>query len=469
MKDLLKTLITYFTSWSIYQERHFISDIQCAGITHINYAFADILNESIVVGDPHADLNVMFSERDGEHWRPDKLYGNFGELFKLKQRCPLVKTYISIGGWTWSKEFSSIAASAAKRVTFVKSCMDFLESYGFDGIDLDWEYPGGQGLPSNGEHLDDGSNYVLLLKEFQRQIHSKSIGISVAVPCLPSIIDQFPLKEMYPLVDHFNVMCYDFGDPEKDSKGRIRGIHHSNLRGPYPSVEHGIKYITERMLKDAGDKLVVGLPLYGRSYYNCTGGPGSWCEKDINGASNREPGVWDYKHLPIRGCQKKRDSKGTYCINPVSKRLIFWDDKRDIQEKISFCKEEKSVSGLMWWENSQDIKGANGVQHMLSMHHDLSKTKKNRLCYPNSPFLELRLGCKGIPEKSNTSIDTLRFIANSVDRIEREEEIFRDERNWNYLLHPKGHYNHGRFVRFVKNNRELFTDSFKEKFDQMHL
>lgn len=470
MKYPLKSLVAYYTSWSIYSEKHYIKDIKCEGITHLNYAFANILNESIVVGDPHADININFNEERREHWRSDKLYGNFGELFNLKLRCPLIKTYISIGGWTWSKEFSAIAESPIKRAKFVKSCIDFVESYGFDGIDIDWEYPGGQGLPSNGAKIDDGSNYVLLLKEFKKQ--SNKIGLSIAVPCLPMIIDQFPLGEMYPLVDHFNIMCYDFGDPQKDSLGRLRSIPHSNLRGPFPSVEHGVQHI-KRKMNVKGDKMVLGIPFYGKSFYDCEGGPGSWCHSDR--AGGRQAGVWDFKHLPINGCiVSKNYLNGSFCKNSVSRRIIFWDSIEDIKDKIKYCEEEENISGIMWWESSQDKKENDSIQYLLSKHHNSATSSRNRLCYPNSPFTELRRRCQGaIHQKDNTSppsppslpIDVVQFKADSFYVSEIEDEIFRDSKNWEYLLEPKSHYNHGKFIKFVSNNREIFPTSFIEKIE----
>ena len=102
------------------------------------------------------------------------------------QTCALP---ISIGGWTGSKYFSDVAATAASRKAFVASCIDLIikgnlpgggwpEGAGgpgaaaglFDGINIDWEYPGID--PGNGAHHSpqDRHNATLLLKEFRRQL-----------------------------------------------------------------------------------------------------------------------------------------------------------------------------------------------------------------------------------------------------------------------------------------------------------
>ena len=81
--------------------------------------------------------------------------GNYGEevpqyqaFNHLKQMHPGLKTVIAVGGWTFNDpgatqiRFSNTANTAANRAAFAASCVDFCREYGFDGVDLDWEYPG---------------------------------------------------------------------------------------------------------------------------------------------------------------------------------------------------------------------------------------------------------------------------------------------------------------------------------------
>ena len=62
-------------------------------------------------------------------------------LIRQAQRVG-TEVWPSIGGWTLSDNFPGIAADSRKRDNFAQQCVDLIEAYGFDGIDLDWEYPG---------------------------------------------------------------------------------------------------------------------------------------------------------------------------------------------------------------------------------------------------------------------------------------------------------------------------------------
>lgn len=65
------------------------------------------------------------------------LRGNFNQLIELKEAYPHLKTLIAVGGWTWSCKFSDIALTRASRKEFAQSCVDFIRTYQFDGVDID--------------------------------------------------------------------------------------------------------------------------------------------------------------------------------------------------------------------------------------------------------------------------------------------------------------------------------------------
>src|SRR5215213_6411855 len=96
-------------------------------LTHVNYAFAQVSPE-------------------GELYFPREESGTrLIELRKvLKQRNPSIKLLVSVGGWG-GDGFSDAALTDASRKKFADSVAAFINRYGLDGIDLDWEYPGQPG------------------------------------------------------------------------------------------------------------------------------------------------------------------------------------------------------------------------------------------------------------------------------------------------------------------------------------
>ncbi|GAB3149812.1 glycoside hydrolase family 18 protein [Microbispora hainanensis] len=249
--------VGYVSQRGAYGATSTVRDLESSGLagrlTHVLYAFANIDPESLTclsgvtrplapdpgdpdqgdgAGDAWADYQRGFTAAeslDGVADPPDApLAGNFNQLKKLKARHPGLKALISIGGWTYSKYFSDVARTAATRQRFVKSCLDTyvrgdLPGAGgrggpgsaagvFDGIDIDWEWPGGGGHLGNHAGADDRRNLTALLAEFRAQLDAlgEATGrrylLTVYLPADADRIDAwFELEKMVGLVDFVNV------------------------------------------------------------------------------------------------------------------------------------------------------------------------------------------------------------------------------------------------------------------------
>ena len=160
-----KSVVCYYGSWTIYRSgdgQFTASDIDANLCTHVIYAFAelDATTFTIKSWDPWADL----SPAEGGH------YDLYGETVKLKQQNPNLKVLLAVGGRNaGSGVFSDMSQNPVHRASFIQSSVAFLKKYEFDGLDIDWEYPGSYGSDSGGRP-EDKQNFVLLIQEFKQVI-----------------------------------------------------------------------------------------------------------------------------------------------------------------------------------------------------------------------------------------------------------------------------------------------------------
>src|SRR5688572_5393668 len=141
-------IVGYYPAWKE------AIDVDASLLTVINYAFLDIGRDGRL-----ALVNPPVDERQ------------LARLAALKARHPHLRLMAAVGGWTRSYGFSNMAARPAMRAAFIDSSVAFLRRHGFDGIDLDWEYPAAIGLPCAAgetcERPEDKRNYVTLVREMR--------------------------------------------------------------------------------------------------------------------------------------------------------------------------------------------------------------------------------------------------------------------------------------------------------------
>lgn len=386
--------VAYFASWSIYARKFNVWDINPTGLTHINYAFADIANGQVVLGDPWADTdNVNPGHGDGWDDPPGYLHGNFYQLFRLKSQYRWIKTGISVGGWAGSGQFSKVAATSESRAKFVTSAINFMKAYGFDHVDLDWEYPVSGGLPDNTHRPGDGANFALLLQEFKRQFAlqpSYNFAVTAAISCGMETLVNYRLAEMDPFIDHYNMMCYDFtgawssvADHQSNLVGRTNGSV-SIARAVDWALAHGA----------TRSKLVLGIPMYGRGFAQTVGLLAPFAG---TGAGTWEPGIYDYRMLPLPGCTPLWEpiANASFCYDADGRFLVSYDTPTSVSYKMAWAL-QTGLGGAMTWELSGDypFDSEQSLQRMIAtwLEGHLDNTPNN-LCYPASPYGNINSVC----------------------------------------------------------------------------
>lgn len=356
-------IIGYFPAWAVYARDFHVADIAADKLTHINYAFANLSADGkCVLGDAYADIDKFY---EGDSWDEGALRGSFHQLQKLKEKHPKLRTMISVGGWTWSGNFSPAAATAAGRAALAESCVTFMREYGFDGVDIDWEYPVGGGLEGNQSSPADKHNYTLLLAELRAQLDAaqaqdgKTYELSIAAPAGPSTIANLELAEIHKHLSWINVMAYDFfggWSPQTDFNAPLYASA-DTAESKAMNVDAAVQaYLGAGV---PGSKLVVGVPFYGRGFTGAQGGDnglhtgykgmpmGTW-----------EAGVFDYKDLVDNYIPKytrhwHEGAQVPWLYDPATGLMISYDDEQSIAIKAQYIR-GKALGGAMAWDLSGD-------------------------------------------------------------------------------------------------------------------
>jgi len=363
------SVVGYYPSWAIYARNYLVTDIPADRLTHINYAFANISNGEVVLGDSYADVDRFYP---GDCWDPGCRRGNFQQLRILKQQNTLLKTLISVGGWTWSENFSDAAATPAARETFANSCAVFIIEHGFDGVDLDWEYPVFGGDWDVEHRPEDGANFTLLCNRIRvkldslAQINGRPYLLTLAVSAGGEHIDDLELPQLAEVVDFFNVMTYDFQGAWSAFTGFNAPLY-ADPDDPFSEPEHTTfnlhtamqHYVTGGVPRE---KLHAGLAFYGKGFGNVADANNGLYQSFSGPSSNGtwEPGVFDYWQLAQSYVNQNGYTRYfhpltrvPYLHNPTANIFISYDDTVSIAEKCDYIIAEE-FGGAMFWELSCD-------------------------------------------------------------------------------------------------------------------
>lgn len=394
----------------------------------VNYAFARIVDQgetypykrgdlegppgTVVAFDYWADWGKSYPPdtwADPTRFAPDEFRGNFKEIAKLKAKYPQLKVMISIGGWTLTAPFSDMAKDPKRRALFVRSAVNFMSKYGFDGIDIDWEYPvvrkgtGPDGKDIPGDPADT-KNYTALMGELRQALDAKGQNenrkfyLSAAVPAAPKTFAHIELGKVAQSVDWFNLMAYDYHgsfDASPPKTGHLASLF-PGTSGSVPDPFGPDDFNTDAAVKAylaAGvppQKIIMGVPAYGRSFPQVASidNNGLFQSFDVSKGNvlgtfddpKAATGVFDYWHISQlydSGTDKQfkhYDStaiaawtfSGLFKQPDKGSVLITYDDVDNaISKKVDYVKAQlpapikgHDLGGIMIWDLAGDVHDA---------------------------------------------------------------------------------------------------------------
>lgn len=346
-----KEIVGYYPNWQWYDRNKLVNPftIDYSRYTILEYAFfKPEANGTISNTDAWADENILQGQIDWSQTPP----GHFPNtsLIDLAHNAN-VKVLASVGGWTLSYNFPAIAASASYRAMFAHECNRLVSFYNFDGIDIDWEYPG---FAPNGGTPADYANYTLLMHEIRDSLNALEIVageqylLTAAVSAAASNSSNIQWSQVEPDLDMLNIMTYDLFGAWDAVANHNSPLNASACGDPSFNMQAAFNmYTTQYNIPP--NKINLGLAFYGRTQTGYTG----LCQATSgNAATTAFPpdGVPLYYEI--------QNAIGSYTYNwdnaanvpYLSGNGVFcsYDDKISIAQKANFIVNNNAGGAIIW-------------------------------------------------------------------------------------------------------------------------
>lgn len=347
--------VCYYTNWAQYRSGKglfYPEDINPNLCTHLIYAFAKPVG-----------LNIQPFEwnDDSTQWSE----GMYDRVMKLKSKNPNLKILLAVGGWNMaSQPFVPVVESAASRATFAQNAVTFLRQRNFEGLDMDWEYPGSRGgTPADRDKL------VLLMQELRTAFEQEArtsgkprLLLTGAFPAGKDNIDTgFDVLDLLQVMDFASIMTYDLHGSWEPYTG-INAPLFANPTDTGDSVYLNLDWVARYYISMNApkDKLNIGIALYGRTFTlndpnrHDIGSPAS--QPGEAGQFTGEKGFVAYYEV----CDLIHS--GALVVDVPSQRnrylvkgnqWVGYDDVQSVTEKACYIKQH-GFGGVMFWAPDLD-------------------------------------------------------------------------------------------------------------------
>ncbi|GJJ11377.1 hypothetical protein Clacol_005609 [Clathrus columnatus] len=353
-----------------------VPDISWDKYTHMTYAFATTTSDVSELSITSQDEQVMPQLVQAAHKHN-------------------VSVSISVGGWTGSQYFSTAVATPQNRTQFVNTLANFVEKWGFDGIDFDWEYPNHQGIGCNIISDNDTPNFLALLQELRSTSRTSQLILSAATSLTPfadaSGNPSTDVSGFADVLDFIEMMNYDVWGPWSSAVGPNAPLNDTCAA---PANQQGSAVSGVRAWTEAGippHKIVLGVASYGHSFsvtpqnaiqngklvpypsFSASNQPAgdAWDDQpgtDVCGNFEGAGGNFDFWGLiaggfltaegkPASGIYYRFDdcSQTAYVYNPKTQVQVSFDDMRSAEAKGRYITETR-LRGFSTWEAGGDSK-----------------------------------------------------------------------------------------------------------------
>eukprot|EP00093_Oithona_nana_P014013 14013.XXX_692283_694942_1 [CDS] Oithona nana genome sequencing. len=350
----------YYTNWSYRRPgmgQFTPEDVDPTLCTHMFFAFASIKDNKIAPSEDQ-DVGDAFTE------------GAYDRIMRLKEENPKLKVLLAVGGWAFGSEpFRELTGSPFRMNGFVYDSISFLRDHGFDGLDIDWEYPRGP---------DDRAAFVSLIKElriaFEGEAESSDndkLLLTAAVPAsFEAIAAGYDVPELSKYLDYINVMTYDFHGQWENRVGHNSPLFPLNSASEFQE-KLTVDYSAKEWVRQGAplEKLIVGMPVYGRTFQLAD--PAKFdigAEALGGGEAGRYTGesgflsyyeICDFLHQPNTTLVWDNEQQVPFAYR--GDQWVGFDDERSLRTKVAWLKTEGFGGIMIWSVDLDDFRGYCGT------------------------------------------------------------------------------------------------------------
>ena len=316
-------------------DRMDLKDEHAQYIDQLNYSFILIEN----------------GEATDAHWK------NIRQVEKYLQKHPHIDGVVSVGGWG-ADGFSDACATPEGRQKLADSILRVMDSHGFVGVDIDWEYPGSSaaGIVSRPEDEENWYELLALLRaglDARQAERGRDYLLSVAIGCGDEQLQAVDGGRLDKLVDQAVLMTYDLSGFDK-----ITG-HHSGL---YPTQDRrnsgarAVKVLAENGLSEG--KMLLGFPAYARVWRQVTGG-GTGLYQRAATSGNKTISFDEILTLESQGYTAHYDEEACAAYWFNGENFVSGESQRSIDEKVAWLRQNDLLGCAVWsWNSDAESKMA---------------------------------------------------------------------------------------------------------------
>ena len=404
-------------------------DLDASTLTHLIYAFASLTidGEATWEGSGSGADAYSFWAQDRRMEKYERycgcqgtcLKGYLNQLFKFKREHPHIRTIMSLGGFSWSANFSAVMKNPTTRQYAVETSTELMLQYGFDGIDIDWEFPTNKDRPVTEKDYttdpNDWTNYALFMNEMRNYWKSKGIPddaiLSIAAP---GYLDSDTLFEsaMQSLAKSLTfVLVASYEYQHNPSIAKLGSQLYSHSGDSQSELETTVDKAMSGFSKYFGkSQLIMGIPVYASGFDGITPNTG---KRDMICLGDSIQSGSEAKKISYREAMRRSSPGGDFRGYQVSFSRaqavmcnddIFYsfDSVETVAKKAEYVI-KNGLGGIMVWDLSQDVNPKTSPQYSLAVaakkalnYSPVEDRQFSDFCSDSSKFCNLR--CSYTPE-----------------------------------------------------------------------